>query len=193
MANRMDWEPRMRLVEDLYSTEQRAAIAKILETAEAKRERLFELVEKKARYYFLNRDSAGKPPPSKCEEKIARIRRKVDELYEFTNRGELPASIVQYVGYDLGEMIQELHAEAKRVHENVSSYVRQGGKGARKKDLPLIALIYDLCAIYNEFMGRQDRLTALKCRFLRACLEPIGLSLTTDQLRKRHRQALEWF
>jgi hypothetical protein len=180
---------------------------------------MLKALEEVAATYHAHQNSLGKMPKSRIEEYLNRLRKalasveevvgneipydvevripqpisvkvdlktndKVGATIDFAEKVPLDIDYIASNGVGFKERLQTIVRQVDHALENTKT-----GKSGKKPDYPLVYLIASLSDIYNKRMGRSDRLIKVKAEFLQACLKPLGITLSSDQLRKRYRQA----
>jgi hypothetical protein len=133
--------------------------------------------------YRADENNLGKMPPSKVEEYLVRLDKALERVDEVIGDG-IPYEVEMWLGYP--GYFDHLK-DAKLICHAAIGQIKTG-KSGRKPNYPLIFLLSGLSKAYNDAVGRTDKLTKEKAAFFQACLQPLDIKLSKDQLRWHYRE-----
>jgi hypothetical protein len=145
-------------------------------------DRLAEL-EEAAATYFATKSVVGRLPPSRIEERLVRLKKSYDKVAEVVG-GNLPIEVEAFLGLGFSE-------DVKRHQRSIDIAIKtvKVGKSGKRTDYALLFLINELSKVFNNIVGRTDRLVKSKSTFLDICLTTLGVKLTSSQLSRRYRES----
>jgi hypothetical protein len=145
-------------------------------------DRLAEL-EEAGGTYAAAKSARNRLPPSRIEERLQRLKKSYDKVADIVG-ANLPIEVEAFLGLGFSEDVKR-HQRSIEIAINTVKV----GKSGNRTDYALLFLINKLSEIYNNMMGRTDRLVKSKSTFLAICLATLGVKISQSQLSRRYRES----